>query len=135
MSNTAKAAATPAVTAADVKAVIETAHKAVTVTGTERARALRTAAEKAVTAAYGPFTIVETVSLPEGQAFTAWISGAVGRNGFVVSGKMGKAIMGKTTIEAMIGHDAKSFTNADAFKIGAKSAKAKGSIVMSGLIG
>jgi hypothetical protein len=125
---------TPAVTMDDVKAVITKAHGEVKVDGKERARALRTAAEKAVIAAYGPFTITGVIALPEGDAFKAFISGAVGRNGFKVEGRMGTVPMGRTTIEAMLGHDPKSFKNADEYKIGVKGAGKRGTIVMDGFL-
>lgn len=135
MSNTnATPVTTPAVSLRKSTEVITEAHSKVTVTGTERARALRTAAEIAVTNEYGPFTIVETVSLPKGEAFRTWVAGSVGRNGFKVRGKMGVAIMGRTTIEAMISHDPKSFTNAAAYGLATAKAGARGKVVMSGLI-
>ena len=113
--------------------VIAEAHGKVTETDSKlRSRALRNAAEDACVAEYGPLTITDTIALPEGEAFKAWISGAVGRNGFLVKGRMGENVpMGKTTIESMLSRNPDAFTNAAAFKIGAAGSGKRGKVTLS----
>lgn len=99
---------------------IEIAKAAVTDTNkATRPRSLRTAAERAALAAYGPFTITDRIALPaDSPKFKAWISGARGLNGFVVEGTDGKRRpVGLTTIQSWLSMDPKAVTNADAFKI------------------
>src|SRR4051812_16259387 len=85
--------------------------------GTGR-RNIRDAALEVAANAYGPFTVAESVSLSKTEPkFSAWITGARGRNGFIIAGSMGKAIVGLTTLEAFA--NAGHVTNPEAFRASA----------------
>lgn len=96
---------------------IEAAKAAVTVPTTDpnRQRALRDAAIDAAVLAYGPFTILEVVSLPNTEPkFKAWITGARGRNGLKIALADGRiAVTGVTTVADFAARGA--VTNVDAF--------------------
>lgn len=84
---------------------IKSAQEAITLPTTDpnRKRALRDAALKAAADAYGPFTVLETVELSKDEPkFKAWLTGARGRNGFIVSTSLGKAVVGETTVRDWI---------------------------------
>lgn len=108
---------------------ITLAKSLVTVQGTERKRALRNAAIDAACESYGPFTLVERVNLKADEPkFSAWITGARGRNGWLLSLADGrKAVTGDTTVQDMI--DRNAVTNPEMFAPAADAA------VMVGILG